>query len=108
MKPARPAKFQHDDKSLCPSCNTYNVGDHKPYCDFAPEPEPSFEDGAMLAISILKKQLDERVDRTRSVVIDNDTALVLNGVANVLTGVRIGFETELLKQLNERRAKQKK
>jgi len=34
-KPTRPENFNHDDKSLCPSCNLYNLKDpHKPWCKY--------------------------------------------------------------------------
>ena len=33
-KPTRPENFNHDDKSLCPRCNLYNLKDpHKPWCE---------------------------------------------------------------------------
>ena len=38
QRPKRPPGYVHDDKSLCTDCNTYNVGRHKPYCKYAPEP----------------------------------------------------------------------
>lgn len=65
-----------------------------------------FERGAMFAAELLKKQINDRTDSLRNIPIDNDTSGVLNGVQNVIMGVRIKFETELTKHLGEERRKQ--
>ena len=87
MKPARPAKFVHDDKS--------------------PEPNPTFEDGVLWALTLLKKHVNARTDAldaaTRLPTIDFDVGHVLNGTAHVLRGFLIHFETDTMKQLNARR-----
>jgi hypothetical protein len=65
-----------------------------------------FERGAMLAVELLKTQIDARTDALRNLPVDNDTSGVLNGVHNVLMGMRIKFESELAKRLGEERHKQ--
>jgi hypothetical protein len=118
MKPARPKNFTRDDKSLCAYCNTYNVGVHKPYCDFAPEPQPEpvnasevFEDGVLWALTLLKKHVNARTDAldaaTRLPNMDDDVGHVLYGTAHVLRGFLIRFETDTMKQLNARRLMRK-
>lgn len=98
MKPERPKKYVHDDKSLCPRCNTYVEGQHEVRCDpllqSGPgrdsepveskptflESEPTFLDGVLFATALLKEQIDARTERLRGLDIDNDTSLVMNGV----------------------------
>jgi hypothetical protein len=115
VKPERPKKYVHDDKSLCPRCNTYVEGQHEVRCDpllqSGPgrdsepvESKPTFLDGVLFAMGLLKEQIDARTERLRGLDIDNDTSLVMNGVQNVLSGVRINFETELMKRLHARQA----
>jgi hypothetical protein len=115
MKPARPAKFTHDDKSMCGTCNAYSAGQplvHQPWCDFAPEPDQTFEDGVLWAMALLKQQVNARTDAldaaTRLPSIDSDVGHVLNGTAHVLRGFLIQFETSTMKQLTAKRVEQRK
>lgn len=116
MKPSKPKNFTHDDKSMCGTCNAYSAGQplvHQPWCDFAPgETAPTFEDGVLWALTLLKKHVNARTDAldaaTRLPNIDNDVGHVLNGTAHVLRGFLIHFETDTMKQLNVRRTAESK
>ena len=62
-----------------------------------------FERGAVFALELLKKQLTERSDTirdaTRSMTLDRDVGTMLHAADQLLTGVLIRFDTELMKQL---------
>jgi hypothetical protein len=112
VKPERPKKFTHDDKSMCSVCNAYSAGQplvHQPWCDFAPDPEPTFEDGVVWAMTLLKSHVNARTDALDAALrlpgVDGDVGHVLNGTAHVLRGFLIHYEVDLMKQLNARRAK---
>lgn len=114
-KPAKPKNFTHDDKSMCSDCNTYSLRGpliHKDYCMFAPEPEQTFEDGVLWALTLLKQQVNARTDAldaaTRLPSIDSDVGHVLNGTAHVLRGFLIQFETSTMKLLTAKRVEQRK
>ena len=59
------------------------------------ESPDSFYDGCVVAMGVLREQLEERIDGMRNLVTDQDVGLVLNGVRNVLSSVRSRFEAEL-------------
>ena len=61
----------------------------------------AFQDGACWAMELLKRQLDARAEGLRKLKFeaDADTGCILNGLENVMAGIRIQFEIELVKTL---------
>lgn len=67
-----------------------------------PEEKPDraeFERGAVFALELLKKHINIRTDHLRSLNAEFDVGGVLNGTSNVLVGLQLKFETDLMRQL---------
>lgn len=65
----------------------------------------AFEDGAIFSMVLLKGQVSGQVEALRTLKVDGDVGLVLNGIQNVLNGLLIRYENDLMKQIDNAKKK---